>query len=266
MKRIVLFLMPIWISVCCYAEQQYNLANTEYSIEGYNDFDCNLLFVNDKEYSIELNSQETDDIIFVRLLSFGHYYLDNNELLLVDENQGINLKFEVDNHVLQVTKGFAFMLNKRFIYIGNIYDNSLPINDDEISKKRAIEIRKQYNQINPIDFSIDYGAYFSHDYKLIVLEDNTYQLFCMNYLLAQGRWLRNHNIIQLYDPMLSQTYYVLVGEGNLQSALLPGDYGAGKHPLILCKSPLQSEIFEEKKAESQSIVPYSNKGFGCSRK
>jgi len=65
-------------------------------------------------------------------------------------------------------------------------------------------------------------GYYEPDSSFILEElarDNKF-----NQPISSGTWSRNHNELILHDTGLEHDFYMLIGEGELTSKLLPGDY------------------------------------------
>lgn len=206
-------------------------------------YSCYVDFINDNDYYVEVTNQATEDIVYVVVLSYGKYKMDDNQLVLFDELIDYQLILSYSNDTLFVQKGFEFMNEKFFVYSDNPCKTNIPVSN-AISKDSIQGERESYNKDNRQLFDLQFGTYKSMRFVFYfsLNEDKTYSYSFRDCPLSNGTWERNGNVLSLYDPSLDCTYYLLVANDNkLISKLLPGDNkGGNAFKMVNKPKPAQS--------------------------
>ena len=215
-------------------------------------FSCCLEFVDCNDYYIEISWQATEDIVYVVVLSYGKYKIEDGRLVLMDALHDYQMEMVLADNTLLLQKGFGFMEGKCFVLHGTSYRTNIPGINENINKANIQEERDQYIVQNKEMHNLTYGKYkaMKFAFYLDVDENNTYCFGFSDCPLSKGTYKRNGNVLNLYDPSLDCTFYLLIGDDNrLISKSLPGSRG---------------NVF--KMVSIPSSQQPQKGGFGCSRR
>ena len=216
---------------------------------------CFIEFINSDDYYIEVSSQETDDIVYVVVLSYGKYKIEDGRLVLMDALHDYQMEMVLADDTLVLQKGFGFMKGKCFVRPGTSYRTDIPGGIDEnLNKANIQEERDRYIVQNKELHNLTYGRYKAMKFQFFLdLDENKTYTYCFGYNgcpLSKGTWERNGNVLNLYDASLDCTFYLLIGDDNrLISKSLPGSNG---------------NVF--KMVRTSSSQQPQKGGFGCSRR
>ena len=232
---------------------QSSVAGKSYEMEMEQEqLSCFIEFINSDDYYIEVSSQATDDIVYVVVLSYGKYKIEDGRVVLMDALHDYQMEMLLVDETLLIKKGFGFMKGKRFVLHGASYRADIPGIDKDINKANIQEERDRYNVQNKELHNLTYGRYKAIEFAfdLEVDENNKYCFGFRDCPFSKGTFKRNGNVLNLYDPSLDCTFYLLIGDDNrLISKLLPGSRG---------------NVF--KMVSIPSSQQPQKGGFGCSRR
>ncbi len=232
---------------------QPSVAGKSYEMEMEQEqLSCFMEFINSDDYYIEVSSQETDDIVYVVVLSYGKYKFKDGRLVLIDALHDYQMEMALADDTLLLQKGFGVMKGKCFVRNGTSYRTNIPGINENINKANIQEERDQYIVQNKELHNLTYGRYkaMKFAFYIDVDENNTYCFGFSDCPLSKGTFKRNGNVLNLYDASLDCTFYLLVGGDNrLISKSLPGSNG---------------DVF--KMVRTSSSQQPQKGGFGCSRR
>lgn len=234
---------------------QPSVAGKSYEMEMEQErLSCFMEFINTDDYYIEVSSQETEDIVYVVVLSYGKYKVEDGRLVLMDALHDYQMEMTLADETLLIQKGFEFMKGKCFVRNGTSYRTNIPGIDENINKANIQEERDRYIVQNNELHNLTYGRYKAMKFQFFLdLDENKTYTYCFGYKgcsLSKGTWERNGNVLYLYDASLDCTFYLLIGDDNrLISKSLPGSNG---------------NVF--KMVRTSSSQQPQKGGFGCSRR
>jgi hypothetical protein len=195
------------------------------SIAKNKNIECNIYFLKNGSYYLELSEQVSSDIIESLVLSYGKFSLTRNDITLIDKVHNYKMRLIVDNKTLIVKQAFGFIINKRFVYYNSITNSEPKFLSSNIDALMLQEERKNYKNVNKTFFPLYFGIYENEQgFKLYILQNNKYKLEFKDIILSEGTWLRRGNEIELKDLYLKHSFYILINGKMLISKLLPGDY------------------------------------------
>ncbi len=189
---------------------------------------CELIIGPEYTYEIQLCFQETDDMVYCAVLSFGHYSYSNEQLMLHDDYYNYDWNIIMRDYTLiKAGHGFAFLDGKRIM---DFHDESVKILPPSENYLNAIksEINKFKTQRdNPILIP---GQYEDQNqcYLLKLESDGKYQLFLKDVLLSEGSWTRQNKTLVLHDHQLNHNFTMAIGNRALVSMGIPGEFGGTK--------------------------------------
>lgn len=252
MLRKLLFCIVALASLHVFAQSSVAGKSFEMEME-QEQLSCFIEFINSDDYYIEVSSQETDDIVYVVVLSYGKYKIEDGRVVLTDALHDYQMEMVLADESLLIQKGFGFMKGKCFMFPGASYRTDIPGGiDEDINKADIQEERDRYNVQNKELHNLTYGRYkaIKFAFYLDVDENNTYCFGFRDCPFSKGTFKRDGNVLNLYDPSLDCTFYLLIGDDNkLISKSLPGSNGS---------------VF--KKISIPSSKQPQKGGSGCSRK
>lgn len=232
---------------------QSSIAGKSYEMEMEQEqLSCFLEFINSDDYYIEVSSQETEDIVYVVVLSYGKYKIEESRVVLMDALHDYQMEMVLSGETLLMQNGFGFMKGKCFMLPGASYRTYIPGIDEDINKVSIQEERDRFIVQNKKLHDLTYGRYkaLKFAFYLDVDENNAYCFGFRDCPLSTGTFKRNGNVLNLYDPSLDCTFYLLIGYDNsLISKSLPGSNG-NVFKMISIPSSQQPQ----------------KGGFGCSRR
>ena len=226
-----------------------NLFTTNLEQKGLN-FDIH--FLENGEYCAEISSQETDDIVYTMVVSFGQFQLDGDLIIMTDALHDFQMRLLIEGDTLFVQKGFGFMKDKKLHCWGKTSQDNVHIkalNKDNIRQERE-RYEVQHKELHELTF----GKYKGIDWDcdLAINENHTYVYEFRECQISKGTWERKGNILTLRETSLDCDSYLLVGEkDNVISKVLVGDDTGGR-------------VF--KKEQTSTTAQPKSGGFGCSRR
>lgn len=258
MKTRFLLLLSLFLFNVIHCSAQQDLKGKAYCLISDKTWPfCQIHFFPNGEYFIDISKKKTDDIVYSFILSFGQYEENNNCVSLKDEIMGYEIRMSSTNDTLDVIKAFSFMQGGRFAFCEKEYKANAP-DIDHTSLLKVKEERQQYFHNNKKSFDLEYGIYVAEstiiDYKLHLLDNQTYQLQYLSYTISEGTWKKYGNELNLFDKNMEYTFYMLVGEKQLISKLLPGDKAGN----LILKLKQNNDL--------ETVPNIKQKWFGCSRR
>lgn len=189
---------------------------------------CELIIGPEYTYEIQLCFQETDDMVYCAVLSFGHYSYSNEQLMLHDDYYNYDWNIIMRDYTLiKAGHGFAFLDGKRII---NVHDESVMILPPSENYLNAIksEINKFKTQRNNPKLIPGQCEDQNQRYLLKLESDGKYQLFLKDVLLSEGSWTRQNKTLVLHDHQLNHNFTMAIGNRELVSMGIPGEFGGTK--------------------------------------
>lgn len=173
------------------------------------------LYTNGKyEFYVE---DTPSDVVYPILLSHGSYRICNNNLYMKDDYYKLRMAASFSDTVLQFNIAPDFILHRRFCKYkyGNAYNTSFWDEKKLLSKKQIKKYNNNKNtyQLNPGTYTLDYLGIFL--FKLILKENQKFELTCNAAEISSGFWEQRHNIVVLKDE-LGYKYRFLVKNDKLQ--------------------------------------------------
>lgn len=228
MLKKLLFCIVALVSLHGFA--QSSVAGKSYEMEMEQErLSCFIEFIDSDDYYIEVSSQETEDIVYVVVLSYGKYKIEDGRVVLMDALHDYQMEMVLADETLLMQKGFGFMKGKCFMFPVTSYRTDIPGGiDEDINKANIQEERDRYSVQNKELHNLTYGKYkaIKFAFDLDVYENNTYCFGFRDCPFSKGTFKRNGNVLNLYDPSLDCTFYLLIGDDNrLISKSLPGSNG-----------------------------------------
>ena len=222
MKKIFYILLcTMFVSSC----KEHILSN--YGIE-FHDKECKIYLDKDKNYTISVEGQESQDMIFVMFLSYGKYERHNNNLLLYDD-EGFEMSFKIKENRLSPKESFAFMkgneMESRYIHPDEAY----------LYRYDSAHLERKAQIINDFENSSIGGTFKCGTYNhnggrssIKINEDGTYQFIYKDLLLSKGKWEIEDNILYLYDLDLSYRHEIIINGKTLIIKKSFGDFESYK--------------------------------------
>ena len=214
------------------------------------DFDIH--FLENGEYCAEISSQETDDIVYTMVVSFGQFQLDGDLIIMTDVLHDFQMRLLIEGDTLFVQKGFGFMKGKKLHRWGKTSQDDVyvkALNKDSIRQERE-RYEVQHKELHELTFGKYKGV--DWDCDLAINENHTYVYEFRECQISKGSWNRKGNILTLHDASLDCYSYLLVGEkDSVISKVLVGDDTGGR-------------VF--KKVQTPTTAQPKTGGFGCSRR
>ena len=216
------------------------------------DLSFDIHFLENGEYCAEISSQETDDIVYTMVVSFGQFQLDDGLIIMTDVLHDFQMQLLIEGDTLYVQKGFGFMRDKKLHCWGKTSQDNVHIkalNKDNIRQERE-RYEVQHKELHELTF----GKYKGMDWDcdLTINENHTYVYEFRECQISKGTWERKGNILTLRDTSLDCDSYLLVGEkDSVISKVLVGDDTGGR-------------VF--KKVQTPTTAQTKTGGFGCSRR
>ena len=237
----------------CYKQK---MCNGEYQIDiNSNQVNCELIINSDQTYEIQLCFQATDDMVNCAILSYGHYSIANELLYLHDDFYDYDWEISLNDHVVSVGHGYAFLNGRTIKKYQNEIVKVLPPTDDNLARTRAQIDLFVTHQNNPQLVAGQYEDQ-NHYYLLRINEPGRYQLFFKDVLLSEGYWSQQDNVLTLHDINLNYDFKIAIGNESLMSLGIPGEFGGTK--FTLAKTKPNNSSHEVKN-------PPRNRRGGCSR-
>ena len=225
LKKVLFFIIAL-VSLNGFAQQQ--VAGKHYEMEMEQErLSCYLDFVDNDDYYIEISCQEAIDIVYVDVLSYGKYKIEDRNVVLMDALHEYQMEMTLADDTLLLQKGFGFMEGKNYVFQGVSSRTDIPV-ATTLNKANIQEERDRYNVQNKELHNLTYGRYKAIKFQFFLdLDENKTYKYCFGYKgcpLSKGTWERNGNVLNLYDPSLDCTFYLLIEDDNrLISKFLPGD-------------------------------------------
>ena len=216
------------------------------------DLSFNVHFFENGEYCAEISSQETDDIVYTMVVSFGQFQVNDELIVMTDALQDFQMRLLIEGNTLFVQKGFGFMKDKKLHCWGKTSLDDVHIkalNKDNIRQERE-RYEVQQKELHKLTF----GKYKGMDWDcdLAINENHTYVYEFRECQISKGTWERKGNILTLHDTSLDCYSYLLVGEEDrVISKVIVGDDTGGR-------------VF--KMVQTPTTTQPKSGGFGCSRR
>ena len=251
MLKKLLFCIIALVSLHGFAQSSVDGKSYEMEMEQER-LSCFMEFINTDDYYIEVCSQETEDIVYVVVLSYGKYKVEDGRLVLMDALHDYQMEMTLADDTLLLQKGFGFMKGKCFVRLGTSYRTSIPGIDENINKASIQEERNRYIVQNKELHDLAYGRYkaIQFAFDLDLNDNNSYCFGFRECPLSKGAFKRNGNVLNLYDASLDCTFYLLIGDDNR----------------LISKSLLGSSGDVFKMVSISSSQQPQKGGFGCSRR
>lgn len=217
--------------------------------------DCKLVLSSDNSYMITLSFLETEDILFNAVLSQGHYSIIGNQLTLHDDYYNYDWIIAMNNNKILVVQGYAFLNNKKIV---DYWEDSVIIHspdEDFLNRNRSslkLFIRSQ--QGNPLVIPGQYEDINQH-YLLTLNNDGEYQLYIKDILVSEGNWNQHNSTLMLNDIRLNYSFSMAIGNGELRSIGIPGEFGDTKFEIIKTNN----------NHNNKTNIKLNNHRGGCSR-
>lgn len=225
-----------------------NLFTTELEQKNL-DFDIH--FLENGEYCAEISSQETDDIVYIMVVSFGQFKLNDDLIIMTDAMHDFQMQLLIEGDTLFVQKGFGFMKDKKLHRWGKTSPDNVHIKD--FNKENLRQERERYEVQHKELHELTFGKYKGMDWDcdLAINENHTYVYEFRECQISKGTWERKGNILTLCDASLDCDSYLLVGEKDrVISKVLVGDDTGGR-------------VFKKEQTPAKA---QKSGGFGCSRR
>lgn len=214
--------------------------------------DFGIHFLENGEYCAEISSQETDDIVYTMVVSFGQFQQDGDLIIMTDVLQDFQMRLHIEGDTLFVQKGFGFMKDKKLHRWGKTSQDDVYIK--VLNKDSIRQERERYEVQHKELYELAFGKYKGMDWDcdLAINENHTYVYEFRECQISKGTWERKGNILTLRDTSLDCDSYLLVGEkDSVISKVLVGDDTGGR-------------VF--KKVQTPTTAQPKTGGFGCSRR
>ena len=173
---------------------------------------CGLYLQKDKYFI--LLTEGTSELSSSSFVSYGRVCKKDNMYYLKDIpcNAEIVLEASGDMSNLVIRKGFSFMQNERFWYQGDIIDDDLESMVDIESvyiRKRERNLHKRKHKISS-SLPLRLGVYENKSITLSLDSDYLYQIhYKLNeysQIVSKGKWIKDGNLLKLYDAFLNYSY------------------------------------------------------------
>ena len=205
MRKIFYILLCIMFVSSC---KEHQLSN--YGIE-FHDKECKIYLDKDKNYTIIVEGQESQDMIFVMFLSYGKY----------------EMSFKIKENRLSPKESFAFMkgneMESRYIHPDEAY----------LYRYDSAHLERKTQIINDFENSSIGGTFKCGTYNhnggrssIKINEDGTCQFIYKDLLLSKGKWEIEDNILYLYDLDLSYRHEIIINGKTLIIKKSFGDFEA----------------------------------------
>lgn len=195
---------------------------------GDENISCYLEILNNKEYCIYFIVGSGEDRL-VLFLSFGLISTNGNRLFLTDIRSKSELILEKRNNAdLFVKKGFKLMCGKPFIFTGesSLSQESLLHIKEEI-EARDVKVKEYLNSIDLKSVDLQIGIYKNGYVCLEINDKSNFRIYFFVerkiFLLSEGKWKKEGNKLELYDPYLDYSFLLLIGSRSLTSVCFPNE-------------------------------------------
>ena len=238
----------------CLANQKINTGKYQINIES-EQVNCELNISPDSTYEIQLCFQETEDMVYCAVLSYGHYSYTNEQLVLHDDYYNFDWNIFIrDKTLIKVNQGYAFLDGKRIVDYQNENVRILPPSENYQNAIKSAIYRFKAQQDNP---QLIPGQYEDQNqrYLLKIENDGSYLLFLKDMLLSKGSWNRQNNDLIFNDDDLNHNFTMAIGNRTLLSMGIPGEFGGTMFKNINTKNI----------PKNKTIIPLKKLRGGCSR-
>lgn len=191
-------------------------------------FVCRLHIV-DNQYCIVF-SVLTGDIVRNMFVSYGDVRKKGNLYHLKDIPTSAEIVLEKNKQSnFNIKKGFSFMQNESFIYDGKANSSIISMIDIDsavIKKKKDLLFIKSKESSNYT--TVQPGKYKNGNICLFIEQNCTYKILYIfeEYpcLVSKGKWSKDGNIMELYDPFLDYSLTAMIGvDGELTVIDFPNE-------------------------------------------
>lgn len=217
--------------------------------------DCKLVLSSDNSYMITLSFLETEDMLFNAVLSQGHYSIIGNQLTLHDDHYGYDWIISIKNNKIQVVQGYVVLNNKKIVDYQDKNVTIISPNEDYLNRNiSSIILFIKAQQGTPIIIS---GQYEDPNQRYLLKIDNKggYQLYIKDILVSEGGWSQHNNTLMLNDSQLNYSFSMAIGNGDLMSMGIPGEFGGTKFEIIKTNNNYNNK----------TNIKLNNHRGGCSR-
>ncbi|MEI6091902.1 MAG: hypothetical protein WCR42_15720 [bacterium] len=188
-----------------------------------NSTDCNIYLYDEGNYEIHIESvYANSDFSYSLIISFGKYKIKNSNLLLKDQYNGVDFNFEYHNNFVIAKKFFKCYLNKTFKN-ENYYSSSKP----QFLEYPPIPLnkeRKNFKSNHKVANILYIGTYSKNNNIILDLnKSNKYMFKYKGLLLSEGSWIREGNLLKLFDTNLKHNFYVFINKEVLICKFFPYD-------------------------------------------
>lgn len=190
--------------------------------------DCDIYLFKNGFYNVVFNEFETNDIVFVTILSYGNFVVKQNRIVFTDMAHRYTMEMEINDNEIVVKRSFYFLKNSKFIFYSENHE-SLPTElYSLVNVQKLKQERQNYQRLHKDLFALDSGTYKSneleHPHLLHIRLPNQYQLEYKDIVMSKGTWRRVGNELILFDTELKCSFYALIGDKIIISKLVVGDY------------------------------------------
>ena len=192
--------------------------------------DCFLWLYDDGTYTIELESwweyfynaqiSLVEEAVTLHV-SIGRYYWDGDKLYCKDAITNSTFDFISSNGNLITVKGLPFMNDRVFSGLSKDSHTFLDMSNamtetkwQELNKSvKELPLRKTRYKTTLEEF---------RNFSIDVNQDNTYEMKYGGFLLSQGKWERNGNLLVMHDNNVGGNYHALIEDNTLTIYTLEG--------------------------------------------
>ena len=238
----------------CSENQHFLTGKYQINIES-EQVNCELNISPDSTYEIQLCFQETEDMVYCAVLSYGHYSYTNEQLVLHDDYYNFDWNIFIrDKTLIKVDQGYAFLDGKRIVDYQNENVRILPPSEIYQNAIKSAINRFKAQQDNP---QLIPGQYEDQNqrYLLKIENDGSYLLFLKDMLLSKGSWNPQNNDLIFNDDDLNHNFTMAIGNRTLLSMGIPGEFGGTMFENINTKNI----------PKNKTNIPLKKLRGGCSR-
>lgn len=193
---------------------------TSYRFED-KDIDYGVFLYKTGMYELVISDQESDDLVFAILVSYGKYSLYKNQLVLVDSYNGYTMKFAYMKDYITSNQSFNWLNKKK------LKEEKQLIDDDPIylqyHNSPIVQQRAMFKKLNLNNLPFVCGKYKCGSFSWVLNTDHSFVYSYKNINLSQGTWKREGNEISLYDSSLNHQFYAFIDKRGLINLILPGE-------------------------------------------
>ena len=180
------------------------------------------LYADQAIYELSVYSS-SEELSFIYSLSWGNYEIKGEKIFFHDRIAGFKMTASRSSDGFKFCKDYFPGINKNIWKIGaaEASDGIYAFFD----RDKALRYRESYNKKYPKPFKFTPGLYL-RPLNLEVAANGKWNQKLDDFLLAEGEWYREDNILVLKCPKLECNFYMTIGKNKLGSMLfLGGGYG-----------------------------------------